>query len=220
MATTLPLFPLGSVLFPGVVLPLHIFEPRYRKMVTDLRELPEGESRQFGVVAIRDGREVGAQSVESVYDVGCTARISALEAHDDGRYSLVTTGVQRFRLLDVDASGVYLVGEVEYLEEASDARAEALKTSSTALLLGYQRALAGLRGVRTGSIPELPDDPTVLSYLIAAAMVLDLRDKQRLLATPDTASRLQKEQALLRRETLLIKELRTLPAVDLLRRDR
>ena len=220
MATTLPLFPLGSVLFPGVVLPLHIFEPRYRKMVTDLRELPEGESRQFGVVAIRDGREVGAQSVESVYDIGCTARISALEAHDDGRYSLVTTGVQRFRLLDVDASGVYLVGEVEYLEEASDARAEALKTSSTALLLGYQRALAGLRGVRTGSIPELPDDPTVLSYLIAAAMVLDLRDKQRLLATPDTASRLQKEQALLRRETLLIKELRTLPAVDLLRRDR
>jgi len=220
MATTLPLYPLGSVLFPGVVLPLHIFEPRYRKMVTDLRELPEGESRQFGVVAIRDGREVGAQSVESVYDIGCTARISALEAHDDGRYSLVTTGVQRFRLLDVDASGVYLVGEVEYLEEASDARAEALKTSSTALLLGYQRALAGLRGVRTGSIPELPDDPTVLSYLIAAAMVLDLRDKQRLLATPDTASRLQKEQALLRRETLLIKELRTLPAVDLLRRDR
>lgn len=220
MATTLPLFPLGSVLFPGVVLPLHIFEPRYRKMVTDLRELPEGESRQFGVVAIRDGREVGTQSVESVYDVGCTARISALEAHDDGRYSLVTTGVQRFRLLDVDTTGAYLVGEVEYLEESSDARAEALKTSSTALLLGYQRALAGLRGVRTGSIPELPDDPTVLSYLIAAAMVLDLRDKQRLLATPDTASRLQKEQVLLRRETLLIKELRTLPAVDLLRRDR
>ncbi len=220
MAATLPLFPLGSVLFPGVVLPLHIFEPRYRKMIADLRELPEGESRQFGVVAIRDGREVGTQSVESVYDVGCTARISALEAHEDGRYSLVTTGVQRFRLLDVDTSGPYLVGEVEFLDETSDERAEMLKTSSTALLLGYQRALAGLRGVRAGAIPELPDDPTVLSYLIAAAMVLDMRDKQRLLATPDTATRLQREQALLRRETMLIKELRTLPAVDLLRRDR
>lgn len=220
MAATLPLFPLGSVLFPGVVLPLHIFEPRYRKMIADLRDLPEGEARQFGVVAIRDGREVGTQSVESVYDVGCTARISALEAHDDGRYSLVTTGVQRFRLLDVDTEGPYLVGEVEFLDESSDERAEMLKTSSTALLLGYQRALAGLRGVRAGAIPELPDDPTVLSYLIAAAMVLDLRDKQRLLATPDTATRLQREQALLRRETMLIKELRTLPAVDLLRRDR
>lgn len=220
MAATLPLFPLGSVLFPGVVLPLHIFEPRYRKMIADLRELPEGESQQFGVVAIRDGKEVGAQSVESVYDVGCTARISALEAHEDGRYSVVTTGVQRFRLLNVDTGGPYLVGEVEFLEEKSDERAETLKTSSTALLLGYQRALAGLRGVRTGPIPELPDDPTVLSYLIAAAMVLDMRDKQRLLATPDTATRLLHEQALLRRETMLIKELRTLPAVDLLRRDR
>ncbi|MGH6655215.1 MAG: LON peptidase substrate-binding domain-containing protein [Actinocrinis sp.] len=220
MAATLPLFPLGSVLFPGVVLPLHIFEPRYRRMVSDLRELPEGEARQFGVVAIRDGREVGTQSVESVYDIGCTARISALEEHDDGRYSLVTTGVQRFRLLDVDSSGPYLVGEVDFLDEVSDDQAESLKTSSTALLLGYQRALAALRGVRAGSIPELPDDPTILSYLIAAAMVLDQRDKQRLLATPDTTTRLQREQALLRRETLLIKELRTLPAVDLLRRDR
>jgi Lon protease-like protein len=220
MAATLPLFPLGSVLFPGVVLPLHIFEPRYRRMVADLRELPEGEPREFGVVAIRDGREVGPEAVESVYDVGCTARISALEAHEDGRYSLVTTGTQRFRLLDVDTTGPYLRGEVDFLEESAGPDAEALKTSSTALLLGYQRALAGLRGVRAGPIPELPDDPTVLSYLIAAAMVLDLRDKQRLLATPDTATRLKREQALLRRETLLIKELRTLPAVDLLRRDR
>ncbi|HEV3174148.1 MAG TPA: LON peptidase substrate-binding domain-containing protein [Actinocrinis sp.] len=220
MAATLPLFPLGSVLFPGVVLPLHIFEPRYRRMVADLRELPEGEPREFGVVAIRDGREIGPEAVESVYDVGCTARISALEAHEDGRYSLVTTGTQRFRLLDVDTTGPYLRGEVDFLEENAGPDAEALKTSSTALLLGYQRALAGLRGVRAGPIPELPDDPTVLSYLIAAAMVLDLRDKQRLLATPDTAARLKREQSLLRRETLLIKELRTLPAVDLLRRDR
>jgi Lon protease-like protein len=220
MAATLPLFPLGSVLFPGVVLPLHIFEPRYRKMVADLRDLPEEDAREFGVVAIRDGREVGPDAVESVYDVGCTARISALEAHEDGRYSLVTTGTQRFRLLSVDTGGPYLRGEVEFLEEDAGPDADTLKNASTALLLGYQRALAGLRGVRAGPIPELPDDPTVLSYLIAAAMVLDLRDKQRLLATPDTTTRLKREQSLLRRETLLIKELRTLPAVDLLRRDR
>jgi uncharacterized protein len=220
MAVTLPLFPLGSVLFPGVVLPLHIFEPRYRRMVADLQELPAGEPRQFGVIAIREGREIGVDAVSSVYDVGCTARISALEAHDDGRYSLVATGVQRFRLKAVETEGPYLLGEVEFLEEDAGDNAQALKTSSTALLLGYQRALAGLRGVRSGPIPELPDDPTVLSYLIAAAMVLDLRDKQRLLSTPDTTSRLQREQVLLRRETMLIKELRTLPAVDLLRRER
>lgn len=220
MAAVLPLFPLRSVLFPGVVLPLHVFEPRYRALISDLRELPEGEDQSFGVVAIRDGREVGQDSVESVYDVGCSAQISAIEMHEDGRYSVVATGVRRFRLRDIDTTGSYFLGEVDFLDEVAGPDAEALKTPSTALLLGYQRALAGLRGVRSTPLPELPDDPTVLSYLIGAAMVLDLRDKQRLLSTPDTAARLRREQALLRRETALIKELRTLPAVDFLRGER
>jgi uncharacterized protein len=217
MPETLPLLPLGSVLFPGVVLPLHVFEPRYRQLVSDLKELPEGRPRTFGVVAIRDGHEVGSDAVSSVYDIGCTAQISTIESHEDGRYSLVTTGVHRFRLLGVDATGPYLRGEVDLLEEPLGADAATLKTSSIALLLGYQRALAALRGIRLGPIPDLPDDPTVLSYLIGAAMVLDLRDKQRLLACTDTAARLRREQALLRRETLLIKELRALPAVDQLK---
>jgi Lon protease-like protein len=219
MATTLPLFPLGSVLFPGVVLPLHVFEPRYRKLVADLQALPEGAARQFGVVAIREGHEVGEDNLESVYDIGCTAQISSVEAHQDGRYSLVATGVQRFRLLGVDASGAYLNGDVELLTESEGPEADLLKTPCTALLLGYQRALAALRGVRMGAIAELPDDPTVLSYLIAAAMILDQRDKQQLLAAPTTVSRLRREQWLLRRETVLIKELRALPAVDILRRE-
>jgi uncharacterized protein len=217
MPATLPLLPLGSVLFPGVVLPLHIFEPRYRQLVSDLKELPEGQARTFGVVAIRDGHEVGSDTVNSVYDIGCTAQISAIDSHEDGRYSLVTTGVRRFRLLGVDATGPYLRGDVELLGEPLGTDAAALKTSSIALLLGYQRALATLRGIRLGPIPDLPDDPTVLSYLISAAMVLDLRDKQRLLACADTAARLRREQALLRRETMLIKELRALPAVDQLK---
>jgi uncharacterized protein len=217
MPETLPLLPLGSVLFPGVVLPLHVFEPRYRRLVADLKDLPEGRPRTFGVVAIRDGHEVGSDAVSSVYDIGCTAQISKIDSHDDGRYSLMTTGVHRFRLLGVDTSGPYLRGEVDLLDEPLGADAATLKTSSIALLLGYQRALATLRGIRLGPIPDLPDDPTVLSYLIGAAMVLDLRDKQRLLACTDTTVRLRREQALLRRETLLIKELRALPAVDQLK---
>lgn len=217
MPDTLPLLPLGSVLFPGVVLPLHVFEPRYRRLVADLKDLPPGRARTFGVVAIRDGHEVGQDAVNSVYDVGCTAQISTIESHEDGRFSLVTTGVRRFRLLDVDSSGPYLRGEVDILDEPPGPDAATLKTSSIALLLGYQRALATLRGIRLGPIPELPDDPTVLSYLIGAAMVLDLRDKQKLLACSDTATRLRREQALLRRETMLIKELRALPAVDQLK---
>ncbi len=101
MPTTLPLFPLGSVLFPGVVMPLRVFEPRYRQLVEDLQALDTGEQR-FGVVAIQDGREVGEGNVRSVYEYGCTAQISAVDAADDGSYALVTTGVERFRVLTAD----------------------------------------------------------------------------------------------------------------------
>jgi Lon protease-like protein len=220
MPSTLPLFPLGSVLFPGVVMPLRVFEPRFRQLVEDLQALPEGTDRRFGVVAIRDGREVGEDNVRSLYEYGCTAQISAADAADDGSYALVTTGVERFRVLAVDlAGGPYPTAEVELLTDVPGEDAEALRTPATAQFLGYQRALSGLRGVRLGPLPQLPDDATVLSYLIAATMILDVREKHSLLAAADAATRLRREQALLRRETLLIQELSSLPAVDLLKRD-
>lgn len=220
MPTTLPLFPLGSVLFPGVVMPLRVFEPRYRQLVEDLQALPEGVDQRFGVVAIRDGREVGEGSVRSVYEYGCTAQLSTVDAADDGSYALVTTGVERFRVLSADLVGTpYPTAEVELLTDSPGEDADSLRTPATAQFLGYQRALSGLRGVRVGPLPQLPDDPTVLSYLIAATMIIDLREKHSLLAAADTATRLRREQALLRRESLLIQELRSLPAVDLLKRD-
>jgi len=220
MPTTLPLFPLGSVLFPGVVMPLRVFEPRFRQLVEDLEALPEGTDRRFGVVAIRDGREVGEGNVHSLYEYGCTAQISAADAADDGSYALVTTGVERFRVLSADlTTGPYPTAEVEMLTDVPGEDADALRTPATAQFLGYQRALSGLRGVRLGPLPQLPDDATVLSYLIAATMIIDVREKHSLLAAADAATRLRREQALLRRETLLIQELRSLPAVDLLKRD-
>jgi Lon protease-like protein len=220
MPTTLPLFPLGSVLFPGVVMPLRVFEPRFRQMVEDLEALPEGADRRFAVVAIRDGREVGEGNVRSLYEYGCTAQISAADAADDGSYALVTTGVERFRVLAADLTGgTYPTAEVELLADEPGEDADALRTPATAQFLGYQRALSGLRGVRLGPVPQLPDDASVLSYLIAATMIIDVREKHSLLAAADAAIRLRREQALLRRETLLIQELRSLPAVDLLKRD-
>ena len=159
-------------------------------------------------------------TVRSVYEYGCTAQLSAVDAADDGSYSLVTTGVERFRVLSADLAGApYPTGEVEILIDTPGEDADSLRTPATAQFLGYQRALSGLRGVRVGPLPQLPDDPTVLSYLIAATMIIDLREKHSLLAAADTATRLRREQALLRREALLIQELRSLPAVDLLKRD-
>jgi Lon protease-like protein len=218
VTTELPLFPLGSVLFPGVVLPLHIFEHRYRQLVRDLSALPEGAPRRFGVLAVKDGHDVGRGNATALFDVGCTAEIDSIVEYEDGRFDITTTGVHRFRLESFDEDGPYARGEVELLDEVAGPEAEMLAPGLTALFRKYQAALSELRGVQVGSIPELPDDPTVLSYLIGAATVLDTYEKQRLLTTESTVERLRAEAKILRRETGILKNLPSLPAVDLLRR--
>ena len=101
MSETLPLFPLGTVLYPGLLLPLHIFEDRYRQLVRDLLDGPE--PRRFGVIAIRKGRETGVEGISSLHEIGCTATLRQVAEHDDGRFDLVTVGAQRFRLLQLVA---------------------------------------------------------------------------------------------------------------------
>src|SRR6185437_3260270 len=115
MSELLPLFPLSTVLFPGMRLPLHIFEERYRQLVTDLRARPE--PRRFGVIAIRKGREVGADGVTALHEVGCVAEVRQITPHADGRFDLATVGAERFRLLRADTSLPYLQGEVEMLND-------------------------------------------------------------------------------------------------------
>ena len=126
MGELIPLFPLGTPLFPGVVLPLHVFEPRYRRLMQDLLSLPESSDRRFfGVVAIRQGWEVERIApAEALYDVGCTAQLRRVGAQPDGGFAIVTVGADRFRLLDVvvGEEPPYLQGEVEWLadEEAAE----------------------------------------------------------------------------------------------------
>src|SRR5215475_9103965 len=121
MGEMLPLFPLGAVLYPGMLLPLHIFEERYRQLVSDL--LDEAGPRRFGVIAIRKGRETGIDGVHSLYEIGCTATMRRVERHEDGRFDIVTVGTQRFRLRALDQALPYLRGEIELL--AADAVDEA-----------------------------------------------------------------------------------------------
>src|SRR5271167_2830413 len=115
MSELLPLFPLGAVLYPGMLLPLHIFEERYRQLVRDLLERPE--PRRFGVIAIRKGRETGIDGVHSLYEIGCTATLRRVDELDDGRFELVTVGTRRFRLHGLDETRPYLQGEVEMLAD-------------------------------------------------------------------------------------------------------
>jgi Lon protease-like protein len=236
MSEMLPLFPLGTVLYPGLLLPLHIFEERYRQLVKDL--LANGEAPRFGVVAIREGRETGVSGVSALYPVGCTAVLRQVQKYPDGRYDIVTVGVQRFRLLALDESRPYLQGEVEMLpDEAGDpAEAELAARAVRPAFSGYLRALASLaqhdpqqpggapeaaagnggqEGAGDEEAPELPAAPVALSYVIAALMVVDLPDKQALLAEPDAVGRLTAERAMLAQETGMLRSLTSAPAPEL-----
>jgi Lon protease-like protein len=215
MSELLPLFPLSTVLFPGMRLPLHIFEERYRQLVTDLRARPE--PRRFGVIAIRKGREVGADGITALHEVGCVATVRQVTPHPDGRFDLATVGTERFRLLRVDDSLPYFQGEVELLkDESPDGPGEAEAFAVSRVQAGFRAYLNALadRGGGVISVADLPDEPVLLSYVVGAAMIIDLPERQSLLAAPAALERLRLERSLLVRETAMLRATTSRPAPD------
>jgi Lon protease-like protein len=212
-APLVPMFPLGTVLFPGAPLSLHIFEARYRTMMADLLERPV-EERRFGVIAIRSGREVGVEGVNALYDVGCLAVMTSAEPAPDGTYALESVGSKRFRLISLDSELPYLRATVEWLPEAAG-DVGALADIVTQRYTDYQDALGGIRGIRF-DLPTLPSDPRLLSYLVAATVIAENPDRQRFLAEFDAAGRLAAEARWLTIEARLLRELSAVPAGRLL----
>jgi uncharacterized protein len=228
----LPLFPLGTVLFPGLVLPLHIFEERYRTLVRDLMELPDGTTREFGVVAIRRGWETQPASSPAdqpepsadqpsasppptssltLHEVGCTAELRQVTEHPDGRFDIVTVGRGRFRIAGVDSeAAAYLTADVEWLPEPPDQQDAADRLAPRVLAM-FRHYLSLLRPEAADVAEQLPEDATVLSHLVAATAALSLEDRQRLLAATDTATRLRTELRLLSREAALLRRVRAVP---------
>jgi Lon protease-like protein len=235
----LPLFPLNAVLFPGLVLPLNVFEERYRTLMRELLKTDESEPRRFAVVAVRDGHELaptapglpdqsavpergptdgfGPEPLDAFHKVGCVADAATIRERPDGSFEVMATGTTRIRLLSVDTSGPYLTAEVEELPEETGEGASTLAEGVLRAFRSYQKRLAGARERTLATGDDLPDEPSVVSYLIAAAAVLDTPSKQRLLEAPNTAARLREELKLLRAETAVIRHLPSLPAVDLTR---
>jgi Lon protease-like protein len=205
----LPLFPLGTVLFPGLVLPLHLFEERYRRLVRDLLERPE--PRRLGVVGIELGHEVGDTTGLRLAEVGCVAEVHGVNGRPDGRYDIVTVGADRFRIKELDRALPYLRGEVEFLPEEPGPDPGPVAHRVRLLFQLYRHRLAAA-GAEVAEPVELPEDPVRLSYLIAAAVVLDGHDKQRLLEAEDAALRLRAEHDLLVRENRLLNAMPTVPA--------
>ncbi|QQQ75007.1 LON peptidase substrate-binding domain-containing protein [Saccharothrix sp. 6-C] len=214
MTTTLPLFPLGTVLLPGASLPLHVFEPRYRQLTVDLvtGAVPE---RTFGVVSIKQGWEVGAENVEALSDIGCTAVLEEARRLPDGRFDLTTKGGRRFRVIEVDEdSAPYLVASVQWLPDtAAPPEVEAvlplLAESARAAHGRYRQAAYQ----SVGSRPPGPDTaPADLAYALAGDCLLTFEDRQRLLEETSPARRLRLVRKVLHREAGILDALSAVPA--------
>ncbi len=211
----MPLFPLGLVLYPGVMLPLHIFEERYRRLVRDLLDMQDG-SRIFGIIGIKAGRDAGTDGVIDLHEIGCTAELRYAEAYSDGRFDIIVTGAERFRLLDVERSEP-MYGVITVLPDEQSDRSSALADRVSKLFGVYRAALIAAQGsaAEDDDPPEMPDDPSELAYLVAASMILDMTDKQQLLAAATVDDRLRLLLTLLKREAAMVTGLSMRPAVEL-----
>ncbi len=242
----LPLFPLSSVLCPGIALPLHIFEDRYRSLVRHCLET----TSPFGVVLIRQGREVGTGAI-SFTGIGTIAEIRDAGSYDDGRYDLLVVGTRRFEIREVLAGRrPYLVAEVDVLDEdmGDDGTSQRLAMKATRRFVTYLELLQPRSGETADEIdvrveveaaddeavPEvgaseataspgtsaddddeagetprrrrvtIPDDPTVLSHLLAGILQIEAPRRQALLEAPTTEARLRELLALIDREIVLL----------------
>jgi len=238
----IPLFPLHQVLCPGIVLPLHIFEDRYRAMTR--RCLDTGEP--FGVVLIRDGHEVGTKGVATLAGVGAFAEIREAGRYPDGRYDVLAAATGRFAIDSVDAQREpYLLAEVTPLDDevGDEGRAERLAARAIQRFVRYldlmrardgessevldirveidatvgepdddvdPDATASAEPTTTETEPptrhdlDIPDDPTVLSYLLSGIVQVELPRRQQLLEAETTVERLEGLIALLERELVLL----------------
>ncbi len=222
MAATIALFPLDYVLLPGVALPLHVFEPRYRQLVADV-----GPQGSFGVVLGHPGSHPATAPLTSstrgldrtmptaptepeLADIGTIAEIIERDAFADGRCDLLTAGTKRFRILDVDTTThPYLQAEVEFLDEPAGTDAVAALERVRPLCARYATQLAQL--LDRYASEELADEPVCASYEVAARIQLTTADRQDLLAIDSAGDRLRAELGLLRRELTLLRTIRAVP---------
>jgi uncharacterized protein len=213
----LPIFPLNTVVFPGVTVPLHVFEDRYRALVHHLLTIEDKTLRLFGIVAIREGYEVGSHGVQSVHRVGCLVQLTSVSPYADGRFDIEVVGRSRIRLDRLDTSGSFLVGDVVALEEprpAADTGTEAARALAT--FEAYRVALSELRG---GEVLEgaLPRDPEYLSYSLAATCLLTLQERQALLEAENARERLTMLRHALAEEMRAMRAVPSLPATEVSR---
>ncbi len=196
----LPLFPLNTVLFPGMSLPLHIFEDRYKQMI----QMCLDERRPFGVVYIRQGQSVGDPSV-APHGVGCSASIIQVQPLEEGRLLIMTVGQERFRIVSLQRDRPYLVGMVELapLDEVT-ARFTSAVEMLRAQVVEYLDILSK-KGEVEFDVSQISSDPHKLIYLAAAFLQIPQEQKQPLLEINQSSQLLDQLVSLYRGELALMR---------------
>lgn len=188
----LPLFPLPMVLFPGVPLPLHIFEPRYRQMLEEI----SATNNLFGLSYFDDAEN----DIPPAGHIGCAAEVTEIQAVPDGRSNILTVGLIRYRVEKyVEREREYLTAQVSFFEDEPE-DSEALRASAQEVAATFTRIARSVRKIndeRT-NLPDISDtEPQRLSFLVAAAVELDMQTKQSLLELRSTQERLDRLREIL-----------------------
>jgi len=188
----LPLFPLPMVLFPGVPLPLHIFEPRYRQMLEDIN----GTNNIFGLSYFDDTDN----EIPPAGHIGCAAEVTEIQTLPDGRSNILTVGVIRYRVEKyVEREREYLTAQVSFFEDEPD-DSESLRASAQEVAATFTRIARSVRKINDerANLPDISDtEPQRLSFLVAAAVELDMDMKQTLLELRSTQERLDRLREIL-----------------------
>ena len=194
MSTRLRLFPLSAVLFPGAVLNLHVFEPRYKQLIGECLESGEG----FGVVLIREGREAGDAGVEP-HAVGSIAEIQEVTQLPFGRFYVSTVGRRRFHIRQIVSREPYLLVDAELLEDedAPDGETAQLRDAVREKFLEYLELIVQFSGQEP--TVDLPGDPRTTSFIVGDALQVSDNIKQHLLELESTKERLEAELGFLER---------------------
>ena len=214
MTTALPMFPLNTVLFPGLVVPLHVFEDRYRALIHHLLREPDPAQRLFGSVCIREGYEVGEHGAQSLFRVGTRMQLTEISRNPDGTFDIVAVGRDRMRLDRLQTSGDFPAGEVEVLPDARAASVpDEVVEQALAMFEAFRVAVAPFRGDPHPG--NLPTDPTYLSWTLAAVAPLPMPERQALLESDDALERLVLVTELLREELRAMIVIPSLPATEI-----
>jgi len=195
----IPVFPLNTVLFPGMILPLHIFEERYKIMINMCLE----DQKPFGVVLIQEGEEVGEMATP--HRVGTMAAIRSADHLEDNRLNIVTVGLSRFRIQEIVTTRTYPAARIaDYPIRVEDKiRSEQLAARVRPAFLEYVDLLEKGANLKL-KINEVPEDPETLAALIAIAMQIELRDKQTVIERATVEDMLITEFNFLSREKMIL----------------